>query len=83
MMITTEGLEDTIITPFAPPVYFTRVPNNIIAMLAAAGETARAESTAINDQLVGEIKHEYALVFSDADSSYMGRLCKGKDYRVL
>tara|TARA_B110000902_G_scaffold207518_1_gene236537 strand:+ start:291 stop:905 length:615 start_codon:yes stop_codon:yes gene_type:complete len=69
MIITTEGLEDTIITPFAPLVYFTRVPNNIIAMLAAAGETARAESTAINDQLVGEIKHEYALVFSDADSS--------------
>ena len=69
MIITTEGLEDTIITPFAPLVYFTRVPNNIIAMLAAAGETARAESDAINHQLAGEIKHEYSLVFSDVDSS--------------
>tara|TARA_R110000772_G_scaffold232192_1_gene343405 strand:- start:352 stop:966 length:615 start_codon:yes stop_codon:yes gene_type:complete len=69
MMITTEGLEDTVITPFAPPVYFTRAPDNIIAMLAASGETARAQSTAINESLAGEIKHEYNLEFSESDDT--------------
>jgi|TARA_B110000305_G_C19163520_1_gene503770 predicted 2-oxoglutarate/Fe(II)-dependent dioxygenase YbiX len=66
-MIQTEGLEDTVISPFAPPVYITRVSNDILSILASAGELAKEESQTINDALAGEIKHEYNLNFKEED----------------
>jgi uncharacterized protein (DUF2164 family) len=67
-MITTDGLEDTIVSPFAPSVYVTTAPNNILSILDTAGTTARNESETINDALAGEIKHEYNLEFDQTDN---------------
>ncbi len=67
-MITTDGLENTIINPFAPSVYITTAPDNILSILNEAGTTAKNESEAINNALAGEIKHEYNLEFEQTDN---------------
>ena len=66
-MITTEHLNNTVISPFAPSIYITTAPDSILSILSDAGEVAKSKSETINHTLAGEIKHEYNLNFNAND----------------